>query len=147
MNQDHATILAELAAIRRRVEEIQRFLRPPNRAENLRQIQLEVASAYNVPTHIMRAAGRTYEICWPRQVAMALCRWVLKYPFPEVGKAFDRDHTTVIHACQAVIARCETSRPDRAFVVALQRQLETQFGIKHHAPTTDSATPPDTSPL
>ena len=38
----------------------------------------------------------------PRQVAMYLAREIAGLSLPRIGAAFDRDHTTVLHACRKV---------------------------------------------
>jgi len=45
---------------------------------------------------------RTARIALPRQVAMTLMRQVLGLPLQTIGRLFDRDHGTVIHATKAV---------------------------------------------
>lgn len=45
---------------------------------------------------------RTARIALPRQVAMTLMRQVLHLPLQSIGRLFDRDHGTVIHATKAV---------------------------------------------
>ena len=41
----------------------------------------------------------------PRQVAMWLARHATPCSLPEIGRAFDRDHTTVMHAIRQVDER------------------------------------------
>ena len=45
---------------------------------------------------------RRAEVVVPRQIAMYLLRNELGLSFPSIGRQFNRDHTTVIHACTKV---------------------------------------------
>lgn len=59
-------------------------------------------------------------LCHARQIAMYVCHVVLGLSLSEIGRAFDRDRTTVAHACHVV----EDRRDDPAFdgfVGALER--------------------------
>lgn len=44
-----------------------------------------------------------------RMVAMYLCRHITPYSLPRIGRFFDRDHTTVMHAIRTVERRMQDS--------------------------------------
>ena len=47
--------------------------------------------------------SHTYQIAFPRQVAMYLCRKYTETSFPAIGDKFGgRDHSTVIHASKTI---------------------------------------------
>ena len=50
----------------------------------------------------MRSARRTNSVALPRQMAMYLMRRMTTLSLSEIGRFFDRDHTTVIHACEKI---------------------------------------------
>jgi len=51
----------------------------------------------------MRSRGRNKSIVLPRQVAMYLCRQIVKASLPDIGEGFGgKDHSTVIHSCEKV---------------------------------------------
>ena len=54
---------------------------------------------------------RSREIAVPRQIAMYLTRELTEMSLTQIGAAFNRDHTTVIHACEKV---SEDARSDAA---------------------------------
>ena len=65
---------------------------------------LQVTAEYfRVPVYKL-IGSRSYGAARPRQVAMWLCRQ-RELPFAEIGKMFERHHTTVLHACRAVEGR------------------------------------------
>ncbi len=66
-------------------------------------IQRAVAEFYGVRVEDLRSRGRNKTIVLPRQVAMYLCREIVKSSLPDIGDEFGgKDHTTVIHACEKV---------------------------------------------
>lgn len=66
-------------------------------------IKKGVAGYYNVTIDILSAKTRRKEAVLARQVAMYLSRKMLGDSLKEIGSNFGgRDHTTVIHACQAI---------------------------------------------
>jgi chromosomal replication initiator protein len=66
-------------------------------------IQKAVADFYGVRMEDLRSRGRNKSIVLPRQVAMYLCREIVKASLPDIGDGFGgKDHSTVIHACEKV---------------------------------------------
>jgi chromosomal replication initiator protein len=64
------------------------------------QIIATVAARYGVTREELLAHGRTQPATTARQVAMRLARELTGKSYPEIGRAFSRDHATVIHACE-----------------------------------------------
>lgn len=50
---------------------------------------------------------RTKDVAQSRQEAMHLLRATSKLSLPQIGRCFDRDHTTVLHSLGAVSLRME----------------------------------------
>jgi len=80
-----------------------RELAPP-----VRSIVEQVASAHHVPVVDLMGRSKSRSVARARQEAMVRVR-ALGYSFPEVGRIFGRDHTTVVHACRQVAARAEAA--------------------------------------
>lgn len=68
-------------------------------------IQEVIASHYEVPITAMTSKLRPAVFVEPRQVAMYLSRDLTKYGLQDIGKCFNRDHGTIIHACEAIVGR------------------------------------------
>ena len=49
---------------------------------------------------------RAREVARPRMVALYLAKTLTDLSLPQIGRAFSRDHTTVMHACNEIIHRC-----------------------------------------
>ena len=68
-----------------------------------------VATRYNVTPESVKGKRRTNNVVVPRQVAMYLIRTLTSAPLAEIGRYFgNRDHTTVLYACDRVKAMVET---------------------------------------
>jgi len=73
------------------------------RVPTISAIQKAVAEFYGVRIEDMRSRGRNKSIVLPRQVAMYLCREIVKASLPDIGEGFGgKDHSTVIHSCEKV---------------------------------------------
>ena len=62
----------------------------------------EVASVYNVSAVKLTGNSRTKELALPRQVAMYLTRSLTSLSLPDIGREFNRDHSTVLHAINKI---------------------------------------------
>ena len=82
-----------------------------------------VASYYNVRPEDIRGPKRNREFIQPRQMAMFLSREMADVSLEMIGNAFNRDHTTVMHACQKVAADMKSS-PSLVYAAEdMKRQL------------------------
>ena len=50
----------------------------------------------------MQSSRRARNVARPRQIAMYLAKQLTSRSLPEIGRKFDRDHTTVMHAVRKV---------------------------------------------
>jgi chromosomal replication initiator protein len=70
----------------------------------IEHIQRKVSEFFGLKLTDMRARGRTKAVAFPRQIAMYFARQLTHASLTEVGRAFDKDHTTVLHAVGKVEA-------------------------------------------
>lgn len=63
-----------------------------------------VADHFKIPVTDLLGKKRNKEIVVPRQIAMFLAREMGGMSYPDIGRAFDRDYTTVIHSFEKVKA-------------------------------------------
>lgn len=68
-----------------------------------------VADRFHLAPRDLFYRRRTARIALPRQVAMTLMRQVLGLPLQSIGRLFQRDHGTVIHAGKAVASHSLSS--------------------------------------
>jgi chromosomal replication initiation ATPase DnaA len=76
--------------------EPQKPLTPPLKAVIMRV----VAERYGLTPADLLVADKTQPAATARQLAMRLMREMGNYSYPDIGRVFNRDHTTVMHACR-----------------------------------------------
>ena len=81
-------------------------------------IQKEVEAFFKVSHADLVGKKRTRNIIYARQVAIYLCRQMLDLPFNDIGKKFNRDHSTVMYSVTNIEEKMKTSRE-------LREELET----------------------
>lgn len=65
-------------------------------------IKRTVTTYYNIRVADLNSQRRTRSLARPRQMAMSLAKELTQHSLPEIGEAFGRDHTTVLHACRKI---------------------------------------------
>ncbi len=69
---------------------------------SISQIKKIVCKHFNVTVEEMNSKKKNNTIAWPRQVAMYIASELTTLPVTEIGREFNRDHTTILHAKQKV---------------------------------------------
>ena len=67
-----------------------------------------VGKHFNVRQEDFNAKRKTQSIAWPRQIAMFLTTELTDLSLPEIGREFNRDHSTVVHARDVVKEKVTT---------------------------------------
>ena len=70
-------------------------------------IKKAVCEEYGITVPEIESRRRSRPLSWPRQYAMWLTLKMTSATLPEVGRRYNRDHTTVIHAKEQVEKRLE----------------------------------------
>ena len=87
-------------------------------------IQDTVAKYFNIDSKDIAGAKRSADIVFPRQIAMYLCRTVPQLSLPQIGKDFgNRDHTTVMHACNKIEKEIKENRETKLIVESVKKIL------------------------
>lgn len=76
-------------------------------SSQLRQISIEniqktVANYYHIKVSDLKSKSRKAALAKQRQIAMAIAKQLTNLSLPDIGDAFERDHSTVIHAIKKV---------------------------------------------
>ena len=66
------------------------------------QIMATVADFYKINQDDLSGKSRAQAIAQARQIAMYLCREMTSLSLPKIGDIFEKDHTTVLYACQKI---------------------------------------------
>ena len=78
------------------------MLRSFDKRTTIDEIQKKVAEHFNISVKEMQSSRRARTVARPRQIAMYLAKQLTSRSLPEIGRKFDRDHTTVMHAVRKV---------------------------------------------
>ena len=78
------------------------MLRSIDRKTTIDEIQKKVAEHFNISVKELQSSRRARTVARPRQIAMYLAKQLTSRSLPEIGRKFDRDHTTVMHAVRKV---------------------------------------------
>lgn len=90
----------------------------PSKRLNIADIQKEVETFYRVSHADLIGKKRTRNIIYARQIAIYLSRQLLDLPFNDIGKKFNRDHSTVMYSVTNVEEKMKENRE-------LREELET----------------------
>lgn len=96
---------------------------PTSRSTALPVIIQRVCATFDITRKELLGASRLRRVLVPRQVAMYLARRSGKLSWPRIGAAFDRDHTTVMHACRKVEEAVKTDPKLNGMVRQLKKEL------------------------
>lgn len=97
------------------------FLRAHNRRVTLNEIKAQVAAYYKIKVSDLESTSRRREFVRPRQVGMYLSRVLTQRSYPEIGKSYRRDHSTIMHGFEATQARCQSDAALAADIEAIKR--------------------------
>ena len=65
-------------------------------------IKLVVCNDYNISMGDMDSECRASSLARPRQLAMYLARTMTSASFPDIGRSFNKDHTTIMHGVKNI---------------------------------------------
>ncbi|MDB5307264.1 MAG: hypothetical protein JWO38_1466 [Gemmataceae bacterium] len=97
---------------------------PTSAGRSVTGIVRRVAAAFGVSERELLGTSRLRRVMVPRQVAMYLARELSGRSLPQLGTAFGRDHTTVLHSCRKIEAEIETDER----LAGTVRQLRAELG-------------------
>ena len=100
------------------------MLRSYDRRTTIDEIQKKVAEHFNISVKEMQSSRRARTVARPRQIAMYLAKLLTLRSLPEIGRKFDRDHTTVMHAVRKVEELIKEDTSVAESVEILRRSLE-----------------------
>ncbi len=92
-------------------------------SRTVEEIQQRTCDAFGVSVADLRSPSRAGGVTWARQVAMYLSRELTDATLPAIGRAFGRNHTTVMHACKRTSERITADRGAYEAVHRLVQEL------------------------
>jgi chromosomal replication initiator protein len=94
------------------------------------EIQRLVAERFGVTMCDLMSRRRGRAQARPRQVAMWLARHTTPCSLPEIGRWFERDHSTVMHAIERVDERMAAEPVFATRVWGLLAQVDPAFSVE-----------------
>jgi chromosomal replication initiator protein len=93
-------------------------------AVNVDIIQRTVAEHFDLRQSDLLGKRRSKDVAWPRQIAMHLSRMMTTQSFPVLGKSFNRNHATILYACEVVAERSKDDCGLRQTLSILQDKVK-----------------------
>ncbi|MCS6990664.1 MAG: chromosomal replication initiator protein DnaA [Chitinophagales bacterium] len=104
---------------------VKNFVKSVSREVSIEMIQKTVCDYFNVPQEKLREKTRKRHIVQARQLSMYLAKLYTKNSLKTIGKHFGgRDHSTVIHSCQAVRDLMDTDKDFRDAVAEIEKKIQ-----------------------
>lgn len=88
-------------------------------------IKKQVCKYFNIKQSDIESSKRSRNLAYPRQIAMYMCRNLTDLSLPKIGEHFgNRDHTTVLHACDKITAELLTNGDLRNIIDSIETELK-----------------------
>ena len=106
-------------------QELRDIISPDEKREVTPELIINtVAEHFGIRPEDIKGKKRNSEIVFPRQIAMYLCREIIGIPLKSIGTIMGKkDHTTVIHACNTIVADMEKSESTRNTVEIIKKKI------------------------
>ncbi len=119
----HVQLMGGEVTLERTCDILRDVLSVVDRRVSIEDVQRKVAEHYNIRVSEMTSKRRERSVARPRQIAMYLAKHLTTKSLPDIGRAFDRDHTTVIHAVKTIDDMCLKDPSFKAEIDSLRRVL------------------------
>lgn len=88
-------------------------------------VKKHICKHYNIKQSDLESSKRSRDLAFPRQVAMYICRDMTDLSLPKIGEAFgNRDHTTVLHACDKISGELKSNESLRDVVKQIELSIK-----------------------
>lgn len=92
--------------------------------DDVHKIQRIVAEYFKISIDDLKSKKRNYNVAFPRQIAMYLCRNCTDESFPKLGIEFGgKDHSTVIHSCDKIEREIKVNKELQQIVDILKNEI------------------------
>ena len=99
------------------------FSKGPAKRLSAADIQREIGAFYKVTIGDLVSKKRSRNVIHARHVAIYLCRDLLDLPYNEIGKKFNRDHSTVMYSVNNIEEKLKENREMREEMEAIKKIL------------------------
>jgi len=95
----------------------------------IQEIQLAVCEHFGVPMSELLSSRRGIRIVTPRQIGYYLAKKLTGRSLPEIGRRFNRDHTSALHGIRMIECRLQSDQTIIDHIDAIRKLLD-----EHQAP-------------
>jgi len=106
------------------------------------EIQAAISAAYNVRLADLIGPCRRKEFARPRQIAAALARELTTCSYPQIGRHFRRDHTTILYAYRKITARASKDEATAQELASHRQAIALLVANRPVATSSDWSPPP-----
>ncbi|OPZ79458.1 MAG: Chromosomal replication initiator protein DnaA [Alphaproteobacteria bacterium ADurb.Bin438] len=107
----HAEIMGEKVSLSRAKIVLKDLLSSTEeRIISIAEIKSRVATFYKLRQVDIMSKSRQKGIAVPRQIAMYMSKTLTTKSYPEIGREFDRDHTTILHGVRKIEALIKSDK-------------------------------------
>lgn len=96
---------------------------PEKESLDAEKIIQSVCQFFNISKDDMFSRKRNNEIAEPRQLCMYLISDMIDMPLMAIGKIFNRDHSTVVHARDKISSQIRTNQKTKTIISDLKSQI------------------------
>ena len=87
-------------------------------------IKETVSQYFKIEVSDLSSKNRANSIAYPRQIAMYLCRNMLDCALGNIGSAFEKDHTTIMHGVKKIDEKIKTTESVKQDIENIKKMLE-----------------------
>ena len=88
---------------------------------------LDVATQFKLSSEDLSSKSRKKAFTFPRQVSMYFSRKYTEKGLGEIGKAFNRDHSTVVHSIRVITEAMNQQNSVRGQIELLDKKINDRF--------------------
>lgn len=104
---------------------VKNFVKNISREISIDYIQKTVCEHFTIPVDLLKAKTRKREVVQARQLSMFLAKHHTKNSLKSIGQFFGgRDHSTVIHSCQAIQNLMDTDKKFKKSVEDIEKKIK-----------------------
>ncbi|MCH8902562.1 MAG: chromosomal replication initiator protein DnaA, partial [Bacteroidetes bacterium] len=104
---------------------VKNFVKNISREISIDFIQKIICEYFKVPAELLKDKTRKREVVQARQLSMYLTKNLTKNSLKVIGQYFGgRDHSTVIHSCQAIQNLMDTDKKFKESVVEIEKKIQ-----------------------
>jgi len=120
----HATVYNSNITVETAQKVLKNIIKERKPEFNIEQIIEIVADFFHLQAKVLKMKSRKREVVTARQLAMFFAKKYTKKSLTEIGLAFSKDHSTVVHSIKTVKNLYETDREFKNYLDDIEMKLK-----------------------